>query len=129
MDEELASPTAAALERSHLCFIYRLPTETLEGIFIQCAHDYYGAYRGFPIPCAPSWVSVSYVSLRWRNVALNCPTLWTYLFITSLRWTEELLARSKRAPLKLDVTMFPLHEERRAFRSVEQVMKHSERIQ
>ncbi|KAF8420965.1 hypothetical protein L210DRAFT_3573896, partial [Boletus edulis BED1] len=90
-------------------FIFRLPNEILEVIFIQCASDYHCELFGRPTWAAPSWVNVSYVCHRWRNVALNCATIWTYVFITSQRWTDELLARSGQA--------------------VEKVMDHLERIQ
>ena len=132
MDEEIARPTdtLSNLEKNTLCFIYRLPTETLEAIFIQNAHDYFRDARGWRCgPIVPSWVNVSYVSRHWRNVALNCATLWTYLFVTTPRWTEELLARSKQASLKLDVYACGRDEERRVFRFLEQVMDHVERIQ
>ncbi|KAF8555377.1 hypothetical protein OG21DRAFT_1496328 [Imleria badia] len=110
-------------------FIFRLPTETLETVFIHCARDHYSEDRGDPIPTAPSWVNVSYVCRHWRNVALNCPTLWTYLFITSPRWTEELLARSKQASLKLRVNFHPQGNRLRGLCFVEQVVNHLERIQ
>ncbi|KAF8437220.1 hypothetical protein L210DRAFT_602369 [Boletus edulis BED1] len=109
------------------CSIHCLPTEILEAIFIYCACEYHDTTTGKPIPTAPSWVNVSCVSRRWRTVALNCHILWTYLFITSPRWTEELLARSKQAPLKLCVDT-GFHWEN-WLDSVEQVMDHVERIQ
>ncbi|KAF8119732.1 hypothetical protein EV363DRAFT_1461222 [Boletus edulis] len=111
------------------CFVYRLPTETLGTIFIHCACEYHSTASGHPIPTAPSWVNVSYVSRRWRDVALNCPTLWTYLFITSSRWTEELLARSNRAPLKLQMRLSSQNSGDRASRFFHHVMGHLERIQ
>jgi len=105
-----------------------LPIEILETIFIHCAfHHYHKAQN--PTRRVPSWVNVSYVSRHWRNVALNCPTLWTHLFLTSPRWTDELLARSKQAPLKLHVN---LHDPKTCFGyepCFEQVTNHRERIQ
>lgn len=112
-----------------MCFISRLPTESLEAIFIQRACDYHSLLDGVPLPSAPSWVNVSYVCRRWRNVALNCPTLWSYLFIASPRWTEELLARSQQAPLKVYAKLYCDDMKRRDTGFVEQVMKHSEHIQ
>ncbi|KAF8555398.1 hypothetical protein OG21DRAFT_913821 [Imleria badia] len=106
-DEEIITTKLVSFdlysETSSLSFIFRLPTETLEDIFIQQARDYHSENGGHPTPTLPSWVNVSYVCRHWRNVALNCATLWTYLFIMSPRWTEEILARSKKAPLKLHV--------------------------
>jgi len=105
-----------------------LPTEILEIVFIHCASDHHRAC-GSSAPSPPSWVNVSYVSHRWRNVALNCPTLWTYLFVTPPRWTDELLARSKQASLKLHLIWkfpIPTHTE---LRFLEKIMNHVERIQ
>ncbi|KAF8449470.1 hypothetical protein L210DRAFT_2664781 [Boletus edulis BED1] len=107
-------------------FIFRLPTEILEDIFIQCASDYHCEHDGRPRSAAPSWVNVSYVCHRWRNVALNCATIWTYVFITSQRWTEELLARSRQASLKIRIWLL---DESRWLNTVEKVMDHLERIQ
>ncbi|KAF8138885.1 hypothetical protein EV363DRAFT_1315068 [Boletus edulis] len=128
--EETTRVSNLYTQRNPLCFVYRLPTETLEAIFILSASRYHHKARGEPIPSPPTWVNVSYVSRRWRHVALNCATLWTYLFITSPRWTEELLVRSKQAPLKLHAYLYP-DEEKTAWglRSVEPVMNHVERIQ
>ncbi|KAF8138883.1 hypothetical protein EV363DRAFT_1315063 [Boletus edulis] len=109
------------------CSIHSLPVEVLEAIFIYCAHEYHETTIG-PALTVPSWVNVSFVSRCWRTVALNYPTLWSYLFITSPRWTEELLARSKQAPLKLLVNTRFLCTNW-VLRSVEQVLDHVERIQ
>ncbi|KAF8138972.1 hypothetical protein EV363DRAFT_554185 [Boletus edulis] len=110
-------------------FIFRLPTEMLEHIFIRCASDYHYKHDGRPIWAAPSWVNVSYVCHHWRHVALNCPTLWTYLFITSRRWREALLARSRQASLKIRGNLLALPDESRLLKMVETVMDHVERIQ
>ena len=115
--------------RNTFSLISRLPTETLATIFIHCAHDYHCEDLGHFTRTVPDWVNVSYVCRQWRNVTLNCPTLWSYIFMTSQRWTEELLARSKQASLKLrvrpgrwDKTLWGLY-------LVEQVTKQVERIQ
>ncbi|KAF8433045.1 hypothetical protein L210DRAFT_3486677 [Boletus edulis BED1] len=107
-------------------FIFRLPPEVLEDIFIQCASDYHCEHDGTPTSAAPSWVNVSYVCHHWRHVALNCATVWTYVFITSQRWTEELLARSRQASLKIRISLF---NEFQFLNTVEKVMNHLDRIQ
>ncbi|KAF8437223.1 hypothetical protein L210DRAFT_2361828 [Boletus edulis BED1] len=134
MDEKIMRETPALsslhMHRNPLCFVYRLPSETLEDVFIHYARDYHRTASVDPAPTVPTWVNVSYVSRRWRHVALNCATLWTYLFITSPRWTEVLLARSKQAPLKLHVDLD--HDDEVigwGLRSVKPVMNHVERIQ
>ena len=82
--------------------IFRLPPETLSNIFIHGARDYHESTDRHTFR-VPDWVNVSYVGSHWRNVALNCATLWTYHFNVSIRWTEELLARSKEASLKIRI--------------------------
>ncbi|KAF8555402.1 hypothetical protein OG21DRAFT_1496351 [Imleria badia] len=116
-------------ETSSLSFIFRLPTETLEDIFIQQARDYHSDKGSHPTPTLPSWINVSYVCRHWRHIALNCATLWTYPFIMSPRWTEELLARSKQAPLTIYLNAN--HSDKISARShfMEQVINHLERIQ
>ena len=129
IDEEIAKQILSLCNlrtrRNSFSLISRLPTETLATIFIHCAHDYHREDRGYVIRTVPSWVNVSYVCRHWRNVALNCPTFWTYIFVTSQRWTEELLARSKQASLKLRYREQTL----RGLYLVEQVINQMERIQ
>ncbi|KAF8555395.1 hypothetical protein OG21DRAFT_1602946 [Imleria badia] len=115
--------------RNSLSRIFRLPIELLEPIFIYGARDYHSKDRGLPTPTVPSWVNVSYVCRHWRNVALNCATLWTYLFVISPRWTEELLSRSRRAPLKIHVNTDYGDEISAGLPFVDQVMNHVEHIQ
>ncbi|KAF8138982.1 hypothetical protein EV363DRAFT_1315461 [Boletus edulis] len=111
-------------------FIFRLPTEILEDIFIQCASDYHCEHNGSsPTSDVPSWVNVSYVCHHWRHVALNCATIWTYVFITSSRWTEELLARSRQASLKIRICLPDDTTIPQLGNTVEKVMDHLERIQ
>ncbi|KAF8138949.1 hypothetical protein EV363DRAFT_1580617 [Boletus edulis] len=136
LDEEIAKQTRPLCDlktqRNSFSLISRLPTETLAAIFICSARDYHSTHNGCATETAPRWVNVSYVCRHWRNLALNCPTLWSYLFLTSPRWTEELLARSKKASLKLHaevhqyMTLDPLC---RASDFVRRVMNHLERIQ
>ena len=115
--------------RNTLSLISRLPTETLATIFIHCAHDYHCEDSSHFTRTVPDWVNVSYVCRHWRNVALNCPTLWSYIFMKSQRWTEELLARSKQASLKLRVRGALYEKPLRRLHIVEQVINQAERIQ
>ncbi|KAF8138947.1 hypothetical protein EV363DRAFT_1315259 [Boletus edulis] len=129
VDEEIAKQIRLLCDlqtqRNSFLPISRLPTETLAAIFIYSARNYHSTHSGYPTLTAPDWVNVSYVCRHWRNVALNCATLWSHLFITSPRWTEELLARSKQASLKLHADLHP--SRRLCF--VRRVMNHIERIQ
>ncbi|KAF8415732.1 hypothetical protein L210DRAFT_2613731 [Boletus edulis BED1] len=125
VEEEPVARQKSVLSNLHTyAFISRLPTETLQDIFIHCARDYHYQHL-CPTGFVPSWVNVSYVCRHWRNVALKSPTLWAYLFIISRRWTKVLLARSKQASLKIRVSLVP----RQRLSCVGMVMKHVERIQ
>ncbi|KAF8433015.1 hypothetical protein L210DRAFT_3557338 [Boletus edulis BED1] len=136
LDEEIAKQIRLLCDlqtqRNSCSLISRFPTEILAAIFVCSARDYHSTHY-YPIEAAPSWVNVSYVCRHWRNVALNCPTLWSYLFITSPRWTEELLARSKQASLKLraDIDVYPngTCRDDGGLPFVRRVMNHIERIQ
>ncbi|KAF8437274.1 hypothetical protein L210DRAFT_1059415 [Boletus edulis BED1] len=113
--------------RNSPSFIFRLPTEILELIFIQCACDYYVQCNNYRM--APCWANVSYVCRHWRDVALNCSELWTYLCVVSPRWMVEQLARSKQAPLKLFVYSNYYNYASQPRYNVKQAMDHVERIQ
>lgn len=105
LDDEIAALTSVLCnlrtQRNTFSPIARLPPEILASIFIHCAQSYKkNRHTGSGVP---DWVNVSYVCRHWRDVALDCPTLWSFLFVSSHYWTNELLARSKAAPLKVCV--------------------------
>ena len=108
--------------------IFHLPPETLADIFIHGAQCKYHEDNSSSPSCVPHWVNVSYVCRHWRNVALNCSMLWTYHFTVSLRWTEELMARSGQAPLKICIKD-DYHIRLSLHHIVEKVLDHTERIQ
>ncbi|KAH8828705.1 hypothetical protein DL96DRAFT_1707888 [Flagelloscypha sp. PMI_526] len=62
-----------------------------------------------PNPTTPSgqhcstvpWTIASHVCQHWRKILLSTPTFWAIIPITNTKWTEELLARSKGALLKV----------------------------
>ena len=73
------------------------PPELLTVIFLEYARS--GASFLDPTT-VPRWIAVSYVCQYWRNVALHCANLWgERLFFVSSEWMDELLMRSKNAPL------------------------------
>jgi hypothetical protein len=82
--------------RNSLAAISRLPPELLSKIFVCCAATY------GPPHLTMDWVKVSHVSRHWRTVAIGCPYLWTTLVFARPRWVEEMLKRSKMAPLVID---------------------------
>ena len=112
---------AVSPRRSFLQF--RLPPELLGAIFLECAK----AYREPSISTqVPPWVAVSYVCQYWRDVALDYANLWTRLFFVSCQWMEELLRRSKSAPLIIHVDFSRVAEG--DFRSLQDALAHMERI-
>ncbi|KAI0059864.1 hypothetical protein BV25DRAFT_1787573, partial [Artomyces pyxidatus] len=52
---------------------------------------------------SPEWISsTTHICRYWRQVALASPALWTDIaFDLGPRWLEEMVARSKAAPLSL----------------------------
>ena len=85
--------------RNSLAAISRLPPEILSKIFLCCAATY-------ELPqFTMDWVKVTHVSRHWRTVAIGCPRLWTTLVFTRPSWVEEMLKRSKRAPLVVDARL------------------------
>ena len=78
----------------------------------------------------PPWVNVSYVCWYWRSVALNCANLWTRLFFLPLEWMDELLRRSKTAPLVVRIDFYGWESDLGPIRhSLEKALGHMERIQ
>ncbi|KAF8138946.1 hypothetical protein EV363DRAFT_1315253, partial [Boletus edulis] len=126
---QLILPTLYTQRSSFFNHTFKLPNETLQDIFILCARDHYNEeseswYDLVP----PEWINVSYVCRRWRDVALSCPTLWTYLSTMPPRWTIECLARSKQAPLKIQIRI-TVPNGQWMNSTIEKVMDHVGRIQ
>ena len=105
INEEIAKQTLSlhnlCTRRNTFSPVSHLLVETLATILTSCARAYHCKDHDGSLSAVPCWVNVSYVCRHWRNVALNCPTLWTYVFLTSPWWTEELMAASQRASLKV----------------------------
>ena len=115
-------------QRNSVMPIFRLPNEILASIFTHGARNYHEGNDPISFR-VPHWVNVSYVCRHWRDVALSCPTLWTFHFTMSLRWTEELLARSKQASLKIRIKHNSLKSRSWWSDLLEKVLNHAERIQ
>ncbi|KAJ7504369.1 hypothetical protein B0H11DRAFT_1710232, partial [Mycena galericulata] len=82
--------------RNSLSPVGRLPPEMLSRIFLFCSD-----------PGSLSWIkSVSHICRHWRAVALGCPNLWSFPVFSQPKWADEMLKRSKMAPLtiKADLT-------------------------
>jgi hypothetical protein len=82
--------------RNSLAAVSRLPPEILSKIFVCYAATYE------PAQLTMDWVKVTHVSRHWRTVAIGCPCLWTTPVFAQPRWVEEMLKRSKMAPLVID---------------------------
>ena len=111
--------------RNSLSHVFRLPPELLAAIFLEYMRQWHREYGLCRATAIPPWVNVSYVCRDWRKIALSCAELWTHLFFVSPDWMDELLKRSKTAPLTIhadidsDTAMVPL----------EKALGHLERIQ
>ncbi|KAG2156030.1 hypothetical protein DEU56DRAFT_765228 [Suillus clintonianus] len=113
---------ALRTHRNSLSPVSSLPPEILGAIFVHHVQKTQSLY----VPHAPavlSWLKVGHVCRHWREVTLGTPELWSAPFLNSLQATEEMLLRSKMAPLKL----------RSGFRyrmdCVQKALMHVERLQ
>ncbi|KAJ6581526.1 hypothetical protein B0H19DRAFT_983573 [Mycena capillaripes] len=96
IDKYRESIRALQSRRNALSPIGRLPPEMLSRIFLFCSN-----------PDSLSWIKeVSHISRHWRAVALGCPNLWSFPIFSQPKWADEMLKRSKMAPLtvKADLT-------------------------
>ncbi|TFY75953.1 hypothetical protein EWM64_g8057 [Hericium alpestre] len=101
--------------RSESQIISRVPPELLTAIFLYCAghdfdseesakahpfHDMTGA-RG-----RPSWISVTQVSQKWRQVSVGYPHLWRMIpNDLSTQWIEAHFEHSNSVPLIIEVNL------------------------
>ena len=104
--------------RNSLAAISRLPPEILSKIFLCCAATYEPTM---------DWVGVTHVSRHWRTVAIGCARLWTTLVFTQPRWVEEMLKRSKIAPLVID-TRYGSYMGSKSTEAVHLAMNHISRV-
>ncbi|KAJ7696541.1 hypothetical protein B0H17DRAFT_401316 [Mycena rosella] len=94
----------ARTRENDLAPIARLPPEILADIFVRCVP--------ISIPTLHSdlsWLNVTRVTSRWRNVALACPDFWSTLVFSRPKWTPVMLARSKMAALVIRVDLRKEH--------------------
>ncbi|KAF7326384.1 hypothetical protein MVEN_02624800 [Mycena venus] len=52
-----------------------------------------------------SWLNITRISGKWRNIALSCPDFWSTLIFSRPKWTPVMLARSKMASLVVRVDL------------------------
>ena len=122
IDEVTSIVSSPSPEHSFPC---RLPPEILAIIFLKYKQQY-----EYCTTWVPPWVNISYVCQYWRNVALNCANLWIRLFFVSSEWMDELLRRSKTAPLTIHTDFYGRESGLGQIRrSLEKALGHMERIQ
>lgn len=119
IDSLIESARALKTKRNSLATISRLPPEMLSKIFAFVIGTSHSEFTSGSL----EWVKcTSHVCQHWRAVALACPSLWGRVVFIKPRWAEEMLKRSKMAPLvvRADLTyMTP-----KMLDTVQSAMKH-----
>ncbi|KAJ7255477.1 hypothetical protein B0H12DRAFT_534423 [Mycena haematopus] len=87
-------------QQNELIPIACLPPEILADIFVRCVPTSIRKLHN-----DLSWLNVTRVSSRWRNVALSCPDFWSTLIFSRPKWMPVMLARSKMASLAVHVDL------------------------
>jgi hypothetical protein len=109
--------------RNGLAPISRLPLEVLCQIFkASYSSAAPGDFTsGGIIPC----LVLTQVCGHFRSAAIGCPSLWTDLIFSHPSWTEEMLLRSKAAPLvvKADVPPIGIYLIQRVTLALEQIAR------
>lgn len=82
-------------KRNTLAAVSRLPAELLSRIFHLARDDANGKY---------SWIYATLTCRAWRLCALSCATLWTNIDCMKIMWAQEMLSRSRDAPLNIVAT-------------------------
>lgn len=111
--------------------VARLPPELLSTIFTLLSAESYEATNANPLYTTDGyhrqyWIRVAHVCRHWRAIALATPRFWSYIVVTTKRAADELLARSKKAPLHV-VASVPSYEDDRR-KAVQDVMAEFSRI-
>lgn len=118
-DEILAKPNHQLdSERNEFVPVYRLPPELLAKIF---------SFAIDGIQHDISWVNFTYVSWRWRSVALDTPHLWTTPEFRYLKWAATMLYRSKTSDLVVQSKLSSLPSSNLAYMK-KVLVEHASRI-
>ncbi|KAF7356478.1 hypothetical protein MVEN_00980900 [Mycena venus] len=88
-------------QHNELLPIGRLPAEILADIFVRCVPT--------TIHSDLSFLHLTRVCSRWRNIALECPDFWSTLIFSRPEWTPVMLVRSKMASLIIRVDLHKDH--------------------
>ncbi|KII86849.1 hypothetical protein PLICRDRAFT_700122 [Plicaturopsis crispa FD-325 SS-3] len=120
---------ALKTRRNTLSLVSRLPPEILSNVFIWHAAI---AREHPPDPkqgARVKWIEATNLCRHWRYVALDSPRLWNRIVARTPFWTEELLRRSRSAPLMIESVSPELrsHDEF-VRRSTEMALMHIPRV-
>lgn len=88
-------------QRNQLSLVYRLPIEVLTLIFEMVTQDPVNLFQINIHRKSP--YNISLVSKQWRDVVLNTSLLWTKIDAVNIRHLGIFLARSKDAPLDIEL--------------------------
>ncbi|TBU47508.1 hypothetical protein BD309DRAFT_951671, partial [Dichomitus squalens] len=132
LESEIAKHTDAILDLkgrlNAMAPISKLPPEILSEIFAVVAKVYQTTRN--PPRFRPrrtyKWIIVTHVCRSWRHVALETPRLWSRIVLSDPEATQEVLARSKKAPLWVTGHVTCRDEPRRKL--LDAVMKESSRM-
>ncbi|KAI0358096.1 hypothetical protein OH77DRAFT_1241166 [Trametes cingulata] len=114
-----------------LAAIARLPPELLSEVFLHVVkRSYEERNNSFPAYYGGSrfyaWITVSHVCRNWRAVALNTPRLWGHIILTRRPVVENVLSRSKKAPLLVCASLLSTGDDRGKL--LEEIMQESSRL-
>ncbi|KAF9475885.1 hypothetical protein BDN70DRAFT_205371 [Pholiota conissans] len=101
IDERQAALAATLHQRNSLVPISSLPPEILGHIFALVQ------YRDLSCNTEDrlDWIALTHVCWRWRDIALNLPSLWVDLPTDYPEWVEEMIQRSKTCGLTVYATV------------------------
>ncbi|KAL7280717.1 hypothetical protein ACG7TL_005659 [Trametes sanguinea] len=116
---------------NNMTTVARLPPELLSEIFLHLAEMSYNEVGSSYHPAYVSarfyaWVTVTHVCRSWRSVALSTPRLWGHIVLTRSSIVEDVLARSKKAPLRITGYLMSSHDEKA--KMLKSIMQESSRI-
>ncbi|KAF6758680.1 hypothetical protein DFP72DRAFT_887914 [Ephemerocybe angulata] len=111
-----------ALHLLHNTFapINRLPPEILSRIFVQSAAE-----------CRQdslSWIQVTHTCHHWREVALDCAALWSNISFVNPAFTKVMLARSKDAPLHVNLNTIYTRKTPDIYEALSEVLDQGSRL-
>ncbi|KAG2343939.1 hypothetical protein BDR05DRAFT_1059218 [Suillus weaverae] len=113
---------ALRTRRNSFSPISSIPPEILGAIFVHHAQQTQLLYAPDD-PAVLSWLNVGHICRHWREVAIGTLELWATPFLNSSQATEEMLTRSKMAPINLR------SGPRYRMDSVQKTLMHIERLQ